>query len=234
MTGIELIAFIIARGRSKELIRLCRKEGVAFTAVLHGMGTASREILSLIGIGDTEKDVVLLTVLREQSAALKDRLAQRMRLDEPGGGIAFSVPLSAAASQMDSVSMLSGSVSDTASKANDSVKTYDNEGGHDMQKKHELVVTLVNRGFADQVMAAARAVGATGGTVINARGSGKNELQKFFGSVIEPEKEMVLILVEASIRSAVMEAIANEAGLAKEGKGVCFALPVTSTSGMRE
>lgn len=99
--------------------------------------------------------------------------------------------------------------------------------------KYDLIITIVNRGFAEDVMTAARHAGAFGGTIINARGTGKHELEKFFGTVIEPEKEAVLILIERGIRSAVMEAICNEAGLSKEGMGICFSLPVDGVAGIR-
>ena len=45
---------------------------------------------------------------------------------------------------------------------------------------HDLILTIVNRGFADEVMTAAKKAGAFGGTVVNARGTGTNELQEFF------------------------------------------------------
>ena len=99
--------------------------------------------------------------------------------------------------------------------------------------KYDLVVTIVNRGFADEVMSAAKKAGAFGGTIMNARGTGIHEQKKFFGSVIEPEKEMVLILIEHDKRNPVMENICREAGLSKDGMGVCFSLPVDSVAGIR-
>ena len=65
----------------------------------------------------------------------------------------------------------------------------------DTERKFDLIVTIVNRGFADEVMNAARAAGAHGGTILWARGSGVHETEKFFGISIQPEKELVLILV---------------------------------------
>ncbi len=101
-----------------------------------------------------------------------------------------------------------------------------------MEKRFDLIVTIVNRGFADEVMSSARTEGAFGGTVINARGTGTHELQRFFGSVVEPEKEAVLILTEREKRSAIMEAICRGAGLSKDGMGVCFSLPVDGVRGI--
>ena len=99
--------------------------------------------------------------------------------------------------------------------------------------KHDLIMTIVNRGFADEVMAAAKSAGAFGGTVVNARGTGTNELQQFFGTVIQPEKELVLILTEHENKNAIMEAICRDAGIAKPWKGICFSLPVDAVAGIR-
>lgn len=99
--------------------------------------------------------------------------------------------------------------------------------------KHDLIFAVVNRGFADEVMSAAKRAGAFGGTVVNARGTGMNELQEFFGTVIQPEKEIVMILTEREKRNQIMEAICRDAGLSKPGKGICFSLPVDAVSGIR-
>ncbi len=98
--------------------------------------------------------------------------------------------------------------------------------------KYDLIITVINRGFADEVMAAARKAGAFGGTVINGRGTGSDQLQKFFGSVVQPEKELVLILAEREKRTSIMGSIGKDAALAREGMGICFSMPVDEVYGM--
>lgn len=56
--------------------------------------------------------------------------------------------------------------------------------------KHDLILTIVNRGFADEVMSAAKAAGAFGGTVVNARGTGTHELQHFSVRLFNPKKSL--------------------------------------------
>lgn len=97
---------------------------------------------------------------------------------------------------------------------------------------YRLILTVVNRGFADQVMDAARGAGAHGGTVLYARGSGIHEMQKFFGITIEPEKEVVLVLVGVEEKDAIMKAICKGAGLTTEGRGLSFSLPVDDVMGI--
>lgn len=99
-------------------------------------------------------------------------------------------------------------------------------------KDFDLILTVVNRGFDDVVMDAARSAGATGGTVLHARGAGVHEAEKFFGISIQPEKDVILILVERGIKKDVMHAIRNEVGLNKEGRGLSFAIPVEDVCGI--
>lgn len=101
-----------------------------------------------------------------------------------------------------------------------------------MTPPYELIVTIVNRGFTDDVMDAARSQGAGGGTVLHARGSGIHEAEKFFGVSIQPEKEIVLVVVQRARKQAVMQAICTAAGLFTEGRGMSFSLPVDEVAGI--
>ena len=96
----------------------------------------------------------------------------------------------------------------------------------------ELIVCIINRGFSDTVRTAARGSGARGGTILHAKGTGSHEAERFFGITIQPEKEIVLILVPKEIRSDVMSAIASSCGLATEGGGIAFSLPVEDVLGL--
>ena len=101
-----------------------------------------------------------------------------------------------------------------------------------MNNEFEVILCIVNAGFADSVMAAARECGAKGGTVINARGTAKEEAEKTFGIVIEPEKEIVIILVENKIKEPILHAIYKQAGLKTPGQGIAFSLPVDDVIGI--
>ena len=100
-------------------------------------------------------------------------------------------------------------------------------------EKFELVIVLVNTGFTELVMDAAREQGAHGGTVVHARGTGNKEMEKRFGVVITPDKEMVLILVNKKIADKVLSAIYKQAGLQTKGQGIAFTLPVEDVVGLK-
>ena len=100
-------------------------------------------------------------------------------------------------------------------------------------KNFQVIVCIVNNGFADEAMDAARAVGARGGTVMSARGTANLEAEKAFHIQIQPEKEMVMIAVSTDIKEDVLHAIYQSAGLSTDGQGIAFSLPVDNVVGIK-
>ena len=90
---------------------------------------------------------------------------------------------------------------------------------------HELILCIVNTGFSEIVMDAAKEVGARGGTVIHARGTANKEAEEYFHITIQPDKEIVMILVASEIKDNVLHAIYQSAGLKSEGQGIAFSMP---------
>lgn len=100
------------------------------------------------------------------------------------------------------------------------------------EAEYRCIITIVNRGYADQVIDAARDAGARGGTILYARGTGIHETEKFMNIAITPEKEMILILVKKELAKTITQAILVTAGLKTKGRGISFILPVTDALGM--
>ncbi len=96
--------------------------------------------------------------------------------------------------------------------------------------KFQLLVCIVNAGFSQNVMEAARAAGARGGSIIRGRGSANPEAEEFFNISIQPDKEVILILVTEDIKDAVMTAVFKNSGLSTDGQGIAFSLPVERTT----
>ncbi len=103
-----------------------------------------------------------------------------------------------------------------------------------MEFQHECIVCIVNAGFSDAVMDAAKELGARGGTVVHARGTANQEAERFFRLTIQPEKEMVLILVPADIKDDILHALYRAVGLKTPGQGIAFSLPVDGVVGLTE
>ena len=98
---------------------------------------------------------------------------------------------------------------------------------------YELIIVVANHGHSEEVMDAARAEGAGGGTVIHAKGTGLERAEKFLGVSIADEKELILIVTKSESKSAIMKSIMDHAGLESKARSVVFSLPVTETAGLR-
>lgn len=100
--------------------------------------------------------------------------------------------------------------------------------------KHEVIFCIVNTGFSEEVMDAAREFGARGGTVIRARGTANSEAEKLFNIAIQPEKEIVMILVESKIKNNILHALYKAVGLNTPGQGIAFTMPVDDVVGLTD
>ena len=98
--------------------------------------------------------------------------------------------------------------------------------------KHEMIMCIVNAGFSETVMEAAKSAGARGGTILNGRGTANKEAESFFHIAIQRETEVVMILVPAEIKDAVLHALYQKAGLDTMGQGIAFSLPVDEVVGL--
>ena len=101
-----------------------------------------------------------------------------------------------------------------------------------MKFEHEVIFCVVNAGFSEAVMDAAKEFGARGGTVIRARGTANSESEKLFGITIQPEKEIVMILVPSDIKDDILHALYREVGLKTPGQGIAFSMPVDNVVGI--
>lgn len=99
-------------------------------------------------------------------------------------------------------------------------------------KPYRCIITITTRGTGTDVVDASRRQGATGGTILSGRGTGSTETRKFLSRFIEPEKEIVITLVEHDKAEAVMVGIQEALHLEEPGKGLVFSLPVEEVLGI--
>ena len=103
-----------------------------------------------------------------------------------------------------------------------------------MENAFELIFCVVNSGFSQNVMEAARAAGAKGGTILRARGSANPEAEEFFNISIQPDKEMLMILVPKDIKDEVFRSIYKDSGLGQDAQGIVFSLPVNRSTTLKD
>lgn len=99
--------------------------------------------------------------------------------------------------------------------------------------EYEMIICIVNAGFSGEIMDIARKEGATGGTIVHARGTANPKAEKEFEITINPEKDMILLTVKSDIKDNILKAIYANAGLGTGANGVAFSLPVTDVVGIK-
>ena len=98
--------------------------------------------------------------------------------------------------------------------------------------QHEVIFAIVNAGYAEEAMDVARSLGVRGGTILNARGVARDNEATFYGITLQPDKEILMMVVEKQERDAVLNALYKEMGMAKKAKGIAFSLPVSDVAGL--
>lgn len=181
-------------------------------------GTAGSEILKRFGLASTEKRIVMTVATGAQQRMIFQMARKLLYLDIPGNGILAAIPIKAVAGRQ------------TLSYLTDSEITG---GTPSMDFEYELIVVVINAGYADAVMDAAREAGAGGGTVLHAKGTGSMRGEKFYNMRFADEKDMVYIVAHKSEKAAVMKAVNQKAGPDSEARGICFSLPISSVMGLR-
>ncbi|HHU84582.1 MAG TPA: P-II family nitrogen regulator [Clostridiales bacterium] len=218
---LHLMVTITDRHRLADFISLYRTNNILINYITLGHGTAANEILDLLGLAEKERAVCFAVVDDETWFSSKRTLERKMKIDVPGTGIAFTVPMSSIGGGRE-LKMFTGGFNYQRGEVSELKKT-----------DHELIVVICNQGYSGQVMDAAREVGAGGGTIIHAKGTGMKEAEKFLGITLASEKEMIFIVSRTHRKNAIMQAIMEKAGLDTKAKAVTFSLPVTDTAGLR-
>lgn len=98
--------------------------------------------------------------------------------------------------------------------------------------QYDLIVTIVNRGFAERIVQASKGAGAEGGTIFFGRGTGIHETRKLLGIPIEPEKEIVLTAIPREKTEQVLAAIIEAGELDRPGTGIAFVIELKRVAGI--
>lgn len=217
---------IVDYSRGVQISDIYKEEKVPIRLVTHGHGAADSDMLDYLGFGENKKSVMISLLTPERADRIISVAEEKMQLSKPGRGIIFSVPVS-------SMTAFLAELVDRDGKNNTDI-TKESELEMSREHQHELIVTIITKGFFPEVKAAANAAGARGGTLIHALGLGGEEAQKFLGISIQPEKDVILIVVRREEKNKVMKAIAEAVGINTQGRGIIFSLPVDSAFGLSE
>ncbi len=98
--------------------------------------------------------------------------------------------------------------------------------------RFQLLVAIVPQGTSSVLVTAAKEAGAEGATILRGRGTGLHEHSKFLGIPIEPEKDVVLVLVPRDEAEDVLASTVEAGELDQPGKGIVFLLDVPHVAGI--
>jgi nitrogen regulatory protein PII len=225
MPVLRLLVFIIDWAKIKIISSIFDEENVRFHFICKGRGTASSEILDLLGIGSSEKAVIICLEQDVMIPVLIKEVRKKLGVHNPGVGIGFTLPLSGINNPILRVFKESIHKNEKISLERDS-EPMSNE------IKNDLIVSIINQGYSDEFMTLAREAGATGGTVINARGLTHQGPVKFFGVSVQDEREIIIILAKREQKAAIMHAVSQAYGITTKAGGIIFSLPVDRIMGL--
>lgn len=212
---MALIMSIVERGSGSRLVKLYTKNQVFTHIRFEGKGTATSEILDILGIGSSEKDIILSITTRPAAKVLLKRLDDDLRGAAPSRGIAFEIPLTA-------LSNLVAAFIDLKTKPE-----TEGSGSMDNQPKTSMILVTVNQGYTGAVMETARKAGARGGTIIRGRWAGDESFAQSYGiTTLQEEKELIFIVAPTELRNRIMDAVTKEHGLRTESGAMVSSIGV--------
>lgn len=200
------------------LEELTEELALPLNVTLHGHGTAIQSMLDFLGIESNEKRVMLSAATEEKTKAFIEGQRERLHLGVPGHGIVIAVPMK---------SIGGGKTMEFLKGAEAGSGKYTPE----LNFAYELIVVIASQGQSDLVMDAARSAGARGGTVLHGKGTGDEQVKKFYNITIAQEKEVVLIVARAEQKADIMRSILQKAGPDSPAQAIAFSLPTTEVAG---
>ena len=205
----KLVASIVPDGAAAAVDAAARSAGATGGTVLRGRGTAATSLLQLLGLGGSAREIALHVVPGPAEPRVADAVRDALAAAHKRRvGVLFT---------LDVPRFVRGGVPEPPLLEEPAVNA---------NPTHRLLVAIVNKGYAEDAMAAARKAGAGGGTVLSAHGTAKPDDATFFGVPIVPEKETLLVLVPEEKADAVFDAVRALPCLADKGSGVVFCAPV--------
>lgn len=223
-SAVELVVSVVDVSQSEKVLRLYRDTHVLVDFVCMAHGTAKTEMLDLLGIGETAKAIVICLTDQARARLLLEKLGHELEMRYPGRGIAFTVPINGIGVRWHRLL----TESDVEKEEAESMNKPERACGLD------AVVVVMERGYTNVAMDAARKAGARGGTVIAARGIAEDEVKRFFGIEIQAEKEIVFLIVRSEERQEIMTALMKAVGMNTRSHGLVLSVPLSSAIGLAD
>lgn len=212
--GLYALAAILGGGQCSRLMNSMVGHGIIYSFSFFVKGSQRNHLLEVLGLENVRKEMHLAIADRTHAKETIDVVSKCFQMEKANHGIAFTFRINALPFHPEE---------------SNGAKDMDKIGGNHM---YYAIFTIVESGYSDDVVEAAEAAGSRGATIINARGSSTKEKQHFFNLVVEPEKEIVMIISERDSVERISQAIENELDLEKPNKGILFTVPLEDVRGL--
>lgn len=223
-TAFRMLFLIAVPKLANKAVDLYKKRKIPVQYIFHAQGTASSEIMNTLGLSGEDKNILFCTLPKPFADHMLIQLQKKLHLGIPNSGIAFTVPILGCSGRMfQLMEHLPTEEKQTV------LGRYESEM---IENEYAMIMAIVNQGFSEEVMDAARPMGASGGTVFHSRRIGNEEAMKFWGIRIQEEREIILILAQKQNKLPIMQAICQQCGMQSEAHGIVFSLPVDGIIGL--
>lgn len=213
----QILTLILGEQECHKCVHIAREIGICGGILTLGRGTVHSGVLNLLGIKSQKREILSFLLDKDKARELLDRFSEELQLHKHGHGIAYLTSVLVASNE--------------AGRG----QIFSNKGQYmEEECMYSKLTVIVERGMAEDVMGAARKAGVGGGTIMHGRGVGAEYTMKLFGMEIEPEKELVMILMPNTLVKKVMDAIYDELHIGEPGKGIMFVEPVAEVRGLFE
>lgn len=212
----KILICFVGRHKGERLVEAAKAAGARGGTLALGQSLGNSRLLQALSLGDIQQDIIFTVMTDEYPEVVK--AMKKAAEDEPKKFAGFAVLLNAP----ELIIRNSPDSSGRYGAAKDKKMEFSEDARKPMESGNKLITVIVNSGYADDVMAEARKAGATGGTIINARGTGTEDDVKFFGITLVPEKEMLMIVSPTDKVATIAQAISTVPTLSEPGGGIIF------------
>lgn len=203
---------------------LFREGNIPFQYLFHAQGTATSEVMDMLGLDGVEKNILMSMLPKRFADETLKKLRKKLHLGMPNTGIAFTLLMSGGSGYLVQL------IEDLEPEER---RTFLGRNEADMtENEYSMIMAIVNQGFSEEVMKVARPKGASGGTVFHGRKISNAEAVKFWKISVQEEREMVMILAQKADKLEIMQAIGKHCGMHSKAQGIVLSLPVDGIVGL--
>lgn len=208
----SVLVAIVKKGKASKALKSLKEVGVSGGTIVYGEGSATSEILKFLEYTSIKKEILISIIDCEDEDKTLNQLNKTLKLETSSSGIAFTIPLT--------------DVIGSKSKINNA------EREESVNMQHEVIFVVVDNHEGDKVVEIASKYGSKGATIIHGRGSGIHEKASIFNITIEPEKEIVMLLVKSEIHDEILAGLSKELNITQPGQGIIFSASVNKAIGL--